>query len=75
MKGDKEMVFKPCYAENGAIIQDDGARVTFHPVCPKCGKVMQNVTGTGYCSNGSALAGSYTCYNGCPMFYVTLHRG
>lgn len=69
------MTVKPCYAENAAICEDNGSRVKFHPVCPKCGKVMQNVTGSGYCSNGVASVGYFSCYNGCPSFPVILHRG
>ena len=34
------MTIKPCFAENAMIVSDDGARVTFHPVCPKCGRVV-----------------------------------
>ena len=70
------MTIKPCFAENAMIVSDDGARVTFHPVCPKCGKVMCNVTGSGHCSNGTARVGSYSCYtSGCLCFPVILHRG
>ena len=33
------MTVKPCFAENAMIAEDDGTRVKFHPVCPKCGMV------------------------------------
>jgi len=65
---------KMCYAENAVIVEDNGATVRFHPRCPKCGKVLQNVTATGHCSNGSSSVGYYSCYGGCPSFPVVLHR-
>lgn len=69
------MTVKPCFAENAMIAADDGARVRFHPVCPKCGTVMRNVTGSGYCAGGRASAGSFSCSRGCGGFSVILHRG
>ena len=69
------MTVKPCFAENAMIVEDDGARVKFHPICPKCGMVMRNTTGSGYCANGTSRVGSYFCNRGCTSFSVILHRG
>lgn len=70
------MTIKPCFAENAMIVSDDGAQVRFHPVCPKCGYVVRNVTGSGHCRHGSAHVGSYSCYKcDCMCFSVVLHRG
>ena len=44
------MVIKPCFAKKCNIVEDDGARVRFHPVCPKCGEVMRNCIESGHCS-------------------------
>lgn len=69
------MVIKPCFAKKCNIVEDDGARVRFHPVCPKCGEVMRNCIESGHCSNGQSNVGHFTCNRGCPAFPVELQRG
>ena len=74
-KGSVKMAVKPCFAENAMITEDNGTQVKFHPVCPKCGMVMRNTTGSGHCTNGESRVGSFNCNRGCPCFSVILHRG
>ena len=69
------MIVKPCFAENAMVCEDNGANVKYHPVCPKCHKVWHNVTGSGHCSNGTAMVGYSTCYHCNVSFPVMLHRG
>lgn len=54
------MVIKPCFAKKCNIVEDDGARVRFHPVCPKCGEVMRNCIESGHCISFAAY--SYRTY-------------
>ena len=63
------------YAENAAIITDDGARVTYHPQCPNCGKIISNTTSSGYCSHGRDGLGYYHCDSCGESFQVTIYRG
>lgn len=63
------------YAENAQIITDDGARVTFHPQCPNCGKIITGTTGSGYCSHGTSNVGHFSCYNCSKSFPVVIRRG
>ena len=62
-------------AENAVIISDDGNYVRYHPRCPHCGKVHENLTSGVGCGNGIvASAGFHTCYQCHKNFQVRIIR-
>lgn len=66
----------PASASNGNVVQDDGANVRVMPVCPHCGKVMQNCTLGGHVAPGcTSFIGDASCFSCGKTFGITLYRG
>lgn len=61
------------WAENAAIIKDNGSIVTYHPKCPYCGTVHFNVTSSCHVG-GPTNAGTYSCYNCGKSYTIRLGR-
>ncbi len=53
---------KMAWAENAVIIKDNGMQVAYHPKCPNCGKVYENITSNVGVSGGTTYAGTFSCY-------------
>ncbi len=62
-------------AQNAAIMQDDGRRVTYHPRCPYCGYLDNRCTSSVVVSSrNKAGAGSQRCKECNKSFSITVIR-
>lgn len=61
-------------AQNAAIIEDDGRRVKYHPVCPYCGYLHDRLTSSVVVISGPASAGNVFCRKCGKNFGVKITR-
>lgn len=61
-------------AQNAAIIEDNGSRVRYHPICPYCGYLHDRLTSSVVVGSGPTSAGSVFCRKCGKSFNIKITR-
>ena len=61
-------------AQNAAIIEDNGSRVRYHPICPYCGYLHDRLTSSVVVVSGPTSAGSVFCRKCGKSFNIKITR-